>query len=221
MLALFLVPLTALRAQENGEPPAPPVNEFSLTVAPLSLFGVHRRFRAGVIWHHRRWNYLLDFEYGPAFLNRELFGGSGADYRFYGLRPEIRYALSADRVARHRHFVGVEVPLNSYRREVTDRQYTRETGDRIAFDRARRQRDRVALLLKYTIAARLWQHLHLELYAGAGTARRTITYDRVVNARPENREILPPKYWGFGDSTLAGTTWRFDLALGFRVGYRW
>ncbi|WP_116107940.1 hypothetical protein [Lewinella sp. IMCC34191] len=210
--------LAASPAEEQSTSPA---SGFTVTVAPLSLLGRFRRVRAGVIWSRPRWNYLLDLEYAPGFSGVGRLTTQARHHFFYGIRPEIRYAIArkANERERYRQFVGLEVPVNYAEAVVDNGQFHNSEGEYISFDRGIRHRERVSVLAKYTLAVWIDRHFYVDGYAGMGVARRKNYYTELVNARPED-SLLEDFEWNWGASPAEGTVWLLDVALGFRLGYR-
>lgn len=228
LLTLLLTASTDAFGQQGGHeadahsrPGVKHVSGLTFTVAPLSLVGSHRRMRAGVILHRPRWNYLLDVEYAPGFRGWGDISGQSLHHFFYGLRPELRYALKGNGAAKGtlQPFIGLEVPINYLETVIDGGRYTAASGEYIAFDRGVRHRERVSVLAKYTLAATVARHWYLEGYVGGGAAYRKNYYTRMSNVRPGN-EFLEDYEWRFGASPREGAGWVLDLALGVRIGYR-
>ncbi|MGB3800268.1 MAG: hypothetical protein WA952_10680 [Lewinella sp.] len=228
LLTVFLVSVPGIYGQVTDPAPAlaaqaDPTHTSGLTftIAPLSIVGSHRRMRAGLIWQRPRWNYLVDLEYAPGFRGWGDLTGQSSHHFFYGIRPEIRYALagSGTSTSGYQHFVGVEVPVNYLEVLLEDGRFHNTAGEYIIFDRGLHQRERLSVLLKYTLTVSISRHFHLEWYGGAGIARRKDSYSELVNART-GTEFQENWEWGWGPSPAAGTRYLADLALGFRIGYR-
>lgn len=191
----------------------------AVTTMPLSLLNVRRRIRAGVLYRQRRWDYLLDLEYGPQWIAFWFTEAAGRRSEFYGLRAEARYCLDVVGITSRSsfvHYLGVEFPINTEYRDLRGRSFQDADGERYRFDEARRRRFRMSLLPKYTlgVSGNRWQ---IETYLGIGVAYRWVHYADQVGRRLANR--LEDDGWLIGETAPAGVGIVADLALGFRVAY--
>ena len=196
-------------------------SQFGLHVMPLSLLNSYSRYRLGAVVARARWTYVLDVEYGDEqtvwFWKRDR-----PEETFYGLRPELRYAVRtmvdwSDR--KNIAYVGLELPLSYYETVLENGTYgTRDREERFDFDRALQTRKRGSIILKGGYVHYFGQHFFVDGYTGLGLGIRRIEYVDVENKRPAAQ--LATEEWGMSsDARRAGTSWILDLALGVRFGY--
>ena len=188
---------------------------------PLSLVNIYSRYRVGAFVARARWTYVLDVEYGDEqtvwFWKKDR-----PEETFYGLRPELRYAVrtTVDWSGRKNiAYVGLELPLSYYETVLENGTYgTRDRKERFDFDRALQTRKRGSIILKGGYVHHFGQHFFVDGYTGMGLGIRRVQYVEVENKRPAAQ--LATEEWGMSsDARRAGTSWMLDLALGVRFGY--
>lgn len=188
-------------------------NGFGLHFMPFGLLNVRPRLRLGAQLKRNRLSYLLDLEYATS-ANAQLPNDRGnRDYRFYGLRPELRYDIGRYRDG---WYAGLELPVTYFHRNITEN-FTDVEGNRRSVDRARQERRRISAIGKFGIQRLLGEHFSLDAYTGLGVAYREVRYTERVGDSAVPEEDF--EEWGFFGPVQEGKRWMPELALGIRVGW--
>lgn len=188
-------------------------NGFGLHFMPFGLINVLPRLRLGAQLKHHRLSYLLDLEYATSGSAQLPNDRGNRDYRFYGLRPEVRYDIGRYRDG---WYVGLELPVTYFHRNITEN-FTDVEGNRRSVDRARQERRRFSATGKFGIQRLLGEHFLLDAYTGLGVAYRDVRYTERVGDSAVPEENF--EEWGFFGPSREGKFWMPELALGIRVGY--
>lgn len=186
---------------------------FGLHLMPFSFINVLPRLRLGAQFKSKRFSYLLDLEYGFDS-STELPNNLGKrDYRFFGIRPEIRYDLSA---YNRNLYLGLEVPVTFMKRNI-DGEFTDAGGTILFVDLAHQNRFRMSAIGKFGFQRLIGQHFYFDAYTGLGVYFRDVEYTDRVGERVANDELF--REWGFFGPVQEGTRWLPELALGIRLGW--
>lgn len=192
---------------EQYRPPS-----FGIHIMPLSFAMINSRLRVGAQWNRDQWSYGLDLEYGNRWV-RSLFNWDDG-FRFYGIRPEVRYAIARNRRKAHFLFGGyiaLEIPFTYYEKDLERRTHFL-SGSLVTFDSAIQRRTRISCLLKAGKSLKIGNAGYFEYYLGGGIARRSYRYTDLVNPRvvDDSNEIFP--------LSREGSKTVLDLTLGLRFG---
>ncbi|MFK8161285.1 MAG: hypothetical protein AB8H12_02375 [Lewinella sp.] len=186
---------------------------FGLHLMPFSFINVLPRLRLGAQFKSNRFSYLLDVEYGfdtSADLPNDM---AKRDYRFLGLRPEIRFDVGA---YNRNIYVGLEVPVTFMERNI-EGNFTSEEGDIVFVDVARQERFRMSAIGKVGIQRLIGEHFYFDVYTGLGVFFRDVEYTNRVGERLDDENFLDE--WGFFGPVQEGRRWLPELALGVRMGW--
>jgi hypothetical protein len=186
---------------------------FGLHLMPFSFINVLPRLRLGVQFKANRFSYLLDVEYG--FDNASKLSNDLArrDYRFIGLRPEIRYDISR----RNRNiYVGLEVPVTFMERNISG-EFSTVEGSFINVDVARQNRFRLSVIGKMGVQYLIGRHFYLDAYTGVGVYFRDVEYSDRVGEQVASDDSFDER--GFFGPVQEGQRWLPELALGVRAGW--
>jgi hypothetical protein len=186
---------------------------FGLHLMPFSFINVLPRLRLGAQFKSNRFSYLLDLEYGfdsSAELPNDL---GKRDYRFWGLRPELRYGVGK---YNRSLYLGLEIPVTFMERNING-DFTSEEGDMIFVDAARQNRFRISAIGKFGIQRLIGDHFYFDAYTGLGIYFRDVEYTNRVGERLDDENFL--NEWGFFGPVQEGKRWLPELALGVRVGW--
>ncbi len=192
----------------------------SIHIMPLSLFNGLPRLRVGAQYKPNRLSYLLDVEYGNGF-GLPLFDMLGfRDYRFWGIRPEIRYDLSAFRPG---WYVGLEAATTFMKREVDGRKVLGDT----VFDTGLQVRNRGSVVGKIGFQFLTGKNFFVDFYGGLGVALEHYEYQDIVGwaaifvVEPIQLTHIQEIRQDLGLLALVdyGRRWKPEVALGLRVGW--
>jgi hypothetical protein len=186
---------------------------FGLHLMPFSFINVLPRLRLGMQFKHNRFSYLLDVEYGFDNSTELPNGIAKRDYRFFGLRPEIRYNVSP---YNRNLYVGLEVPVTFMERNI-DGEFTNAGGTILFVDLARQNRFRMSAIGKFGIQRLIGQHFYLDAYTGLGVYFREVEYTDRVGEQTASEDLF--REWGFFGPVQEGQRWLPELALGLRLGW--
>lgn len=188
---------------------------FGLHLMPFSFINVLPRLRLGAQFKSNRFSYQLDVEYGVNTATELSNDLGNRDYRFWGLRPEIRYDVSA---YNRDLYLGLELPVSFVKRNIQG-EFTSEGGTLLFVDVARQERFRMSAIGKLGFQRLIGQHLYLDAYTGLGVFYRDVAYTDRVGEREASEDFI--REWGFFGPVPEGQRWLPELALGVRIGWWW
>lgn len=185
-----------------------------LHLMPASIFTYYPRLRAGAQYKGARFSFVLDVEFGNEGLIDLLEINNREDYRFFGLRPEVRYELP--KLFRGL-YVGLEAPYTRTQRQFSGR-YRSETLGPVRVDAARQERRRFSAIPKVGAQVLLGKWFTVDAYVGAGIAFVNFDYLDRVNLRS-----IPNGYFGndsffYNENRDDGSYNTLELAAGIRFG---
>ena len=184
---------------------------FGLHLMPFSFINVLPHLRLGAQFKSNRFSYLLVVEYG--FDNSTDLPNDIAkrDYRFIGLRPEIRYEVSA---YNRNLYVGLEFPVTFMERNI-DGEFTNDSGTILFVDVAHQNLFRMSVIEKLGFQRLIGQHLYIDAYTGLGVYFRNVEYTDRVGERVASIRHL--SRMGLLRSGTKGTTVAARVGIGDTV----
>ncbi len=186
---------------------------FGLHLMPLSFFNRLGRMRLGGQLKRNRWCYMLDVEVGHNLTQEWISAREDRDFRFFGVRPEIRYDLDKYDPT---FYVAMELPLTVMNRFFTGR-FTAENGDLRRVDEARQARFRISGIAKIGVQFLAGEHVFFDFYAGLGVAYRDIHYTERVGETEAFNDFFE---WGISSNlSREGGVLVPEIAAGLRFGW--
>ncbi|WP_090169927.1 hypothetical protein [Neolewinella agarilytica] len=188
---------------------------FGIHLMPFSIATRYPRLRLGMQYKLERFSLVLDAEYGnDGIRNVILQPDKNDDYRFVGIRPEIRYSLP--KLVREL-YVGMELPYTRTSQQFSGGYYSEELGP-VSVSSARRQRNRFSIIPK--IGAQFLEgRFTVDAYMGAGLALVEWTYLDREDLRSVPVGFFNENFAFFNEDRDEGRRSALELSGGFRFGF--
>ncbi len=218
LLLLFIV-LPGLWAQEVPIEKDPGTETafrgFGVHLMPFSITTRYPRLRLGMQYKMERFSLILDAEYGNDGIRNVIAEpDENNDYRFVGVRPEVRYSLST---VLPEFYVGLEVPYTLTSEQFSGGFRSEELGP-VGVDAARRQRSRVSVIPKVGVQLLAGDWFTFDAYLGAGIALVKWDYVDRVNLRSVPFGFYPDAGLFLNENRAEGSRSVLELSGGFRFG---
>ncbi len=164
------------------------------------------RARAGLLASVGRFGVTLDGQYGSPLVGHYygilIDSWQRSGYRFRGVRGGLRYYPLNNGA-----YLGIEYFSDRDRKFILNREYVREDGRRVTYERARFTRTREGLLGQIGYRLRANHGFYVDGSLGVGSMRRTHQYDQL-----ENTTTFSEGLSGDGDGDLID--WRSTRRAG-------
>lgn len=188
-------------------------------INPVPLIDLTPRWRLGFEYKYNpKLAFDLELGYGNYAINKWRFKGtgSGLDYTFKEIRPEVKY-----------HFLNLNEEMSLYAaaelfylnmtQSMTDSYYHLENHNAIIrYDEAIFHKEKMGVHLKGGLQLLAFKRLTLDFYGGLGLAQRWIGYADIIN--PVFDDVVVFEEWIPQIEKYPGTKTIFHLTMGFKVG---
>jgi len=218
-LLLFFIALPGLRAQEVLTENAPRAEKtfrgLGLHLMPFSIVTRYPRLRLGLQYKLERFSFVVDGEFGnDGIRNLIAQPDRNDDYKFVGIRPEIRYSLPT---VLKEFYVGLEVPYTLTSQQFSGGYQSEQFGP-VSVDNARQQRSRVSVIPKVGAQFLEGGWFTVDFYLGAGLALVQWDYLDRENLRSVPVGFFPDDFALFNEDKDEGSRPVLELSGGFRFG---
>ncbi|CAZ95387.1 hypothetical protein Q4603_07335 [Zobellia galactanivorans] len=214
VLLLLLLVVPHAFSQENDVARQSGASSY-ITVSPFSSLDIYApRLRLGYIQHvapHVKMG--VDIGYGNkgiGFLSNHL----GDSYRLWEIRPEFHYVLNPK--ARTLKYISAELFYIDQANIFSNGEYQTENGEDFRYDRARFERQKYGMHLKFGLFLNLGQKVGLNFYGGIGFRWRNSEYLDVENL--ESTDVFREWYSSLYDKE--GRDFGPNPSLGVKFYYR-